>query len=555
MTNFSSLGGPWLLVFDNVKKTEDIIDYLPTFGNGAIIVTTRDRNIAVRLSPVRIDMEGFNVVEAESLLRLIVPQHQSSTLAAEVSEELGGLPLAITHVSHFVRLSGCSLDQLLSHLKTHTNRLFSNMSCASCIPYPLTLEKCCEASLSSLSEHTLYLFGVLVFFQVDEIPKTLLNRGCSQVFRLERFTDELELDVAIGSLEGSGLIDWTQNPAMQAFRIQRVLKLYTLGCPNTQPRHSKMFSDAVTLLSQVFPSRSPDGGTMFEQWAECVTWLPHVLSLKEAFPRVSKDELDITTGSKYLELICNCAYYMWECSTEGTEEVALHALDLCARGLECNQGSIIADVFTLLGSLELQGFHSRSRCLHQFQHVLDMRLSSLATVRGHTHTRRLQLANAYNNKGVALLVQGEHGQALALFQKSLDLKLELGNQETMPYEFGLSFFNISQVQAAQGLLNEALQNAEEALRLVEGNNGPDDHRSNQIRCTLANLLSLCDRMNEGLELHTRTLEIRSRVLSPRSNDIGVSYSGLSRVYHGMGRLDEALYYSFRLLLKRHANYS
>jgi tetratricopeptide (TPR) repeat protein len=47
-------------------------------------------------------------------------------------------------------------------------------------------------------------------------------------------------------------------------------------------------------------------------------------------------------------------------------------------------------------------------------------------------------------------------------------------------------------------------------------------------------------VDEGLAMHTDTLEIRKKVMGDTNNDTGVSYYGVACVYQKLGRLDDAL---------------
>ena len=139
-----------------------------------------------------------------------------------------------------------------------------------------------------------------------------------------------------------------------------------------------------------------------------------------------------------------------------------------------------------------------------------------------------------------MLANGDWQNAMASFQKSLDLKYQLGDEGTIPYDIAVSLYNICRVQMGLGMIDEAKSNAKRALELAEAHNGPDDFRTNQFRFTFADLLVASGKVQEGIDMHERTLDIRKRVMGPENNDTGVSYYGLSCVYQQAGRFEDAL---------------
>ena len=153
---------------------------------------------------------------------------------------------------------------------------------------------------------------------------------------------------------------------------------------------------------------------------------------------------------------------------------------------------------------------------------------------------RRMIANNYNNAGAARLVLEEYPEAMYLFQKSLDLKRTLGDESTIPYDIGVSLYNICRVQMGEGLVEEAKKNAKKALDLVESYNGPEDFRTMQFRFTYADLLVASAEVEEGLNIHEYTLDVRKRVMGNEHNDTGVSYYGLSCLYQQLGRFEDAL---------------
>ncbi|KAI1150932.1 hypothetical protein F4825DRAFT_424777 [Nemania diffusa] len=535
---------PWLLVFDNVEDIADLLQkYWPNSGRGAIVVTTRDRDNANRLGRHTINLEGFSSDEGALLLSSMDPHIPLNVHTSEIVKELGGLPLAICQMGCYIQQTECSLDQFLNLLRDRPHRLYSDESSTATLPYSNTLAKCCDLSIGLLQPSDLHLLGVIAFFQTDEVQESLLLDGCSQIPRLRHLSDQFEWNDAIRILTKHGLVERLKHRLDRALRMHRIIKNHTLQTLKSKGGNLWLdaFYDATHLLDAVFPSRPPDGGTMCKQWKECEIWLPHVISVKGAYAMARASAESIPRH--YLETLCNCSWYMWERGIDQALEFASESLRICDEILGHDQPHILrADTLTVLGALKMTDIRTRKECEFCFRKALEVREKCLSAQKQPTHNDRLQLANAFNNTGVSRLVLEEYDRALPLFQKALDIKYQLGDENSMPYDIGLSYYNICRVQMGQGLTRDALTNAKKAFELVEGSNGPDDFRTNQFRFTYADLLVESGEIEQGLRMHELTLEIRKRVMGVTNNDSGVSYYGLSCVYQKLGRLEDALIY-------------
>ncbi|KAF5228606.1 hypothetical protein FAUST_10974 [Fusarium austroamericanum] len=532
----------WLLVFDNVDDVDTVLSYWPHSGKGTIIVTTRDRDIAYRLGELNIELEGLSEDEGANLLGQIEPRMQSSQKAREVCDELGRMPLALCQMGSYIRQTQCNLDDFLRALRQHSDRLYSDQDSISSLQYSQTLATCCDLSIGLLSQQSMHLLGVLAFFQTDEVLETLITQGCSSVPRLEYLNDCLGWDNSIRTLAKHSLITRQSGTAGQVIRMHRVIKRRVFHILDSKMPDGRVisFADAAHLLSIAFPERPMDGSTMGKVWDECERWLPHVLSLRNEFARTQRPS--DTVPREYIEVLCNCAYFMWERGSINAVDVATHAL-ACTEELLGRDASdhVYADILTVCAALKMQNFQLRRESADLFERALVVRERYMATApHPLAHNNYRQLANSYNNTGVARLTLEQYSEALPLFNKSLEIKQTLGNEETIPYDFSISFYNICRVYMGHGWFYKALENAKKALELAEKSNGPNDFRVNQFRFTYADILVACEQVDQGLEIHKTTLAIRRAVMGNENNDTGVSLYGLSCVYQKMRQYENAL---------------
>ncbi|CAG7555135.1 unnamed protein product [Fusarium equiseti] len=538
------LAHDWLstTVFDNVDDVDAVLPYWPHSGKGTIIVTTRDRDIAHRLTELTIELEGLEESEGANLLGQFEPRIKSSQKAREVCDELGRMPLALCQMGSYIRQTQCNIDEFLQALSEQSERLYSDQASVSSLQYSRTLAVCCDLSIGLLSEQSIHLLSVLAFFQSDEVRETVVTQGCASVPRLQYLQGCLGWNDCVRTLAKHSLITRQDGPSGKVIRMHRVIKRRVLHILNGKAPESCLnaFEDAAHLLSLAFPQRPMDGGTMGKVWAECEIWLPHVLSLKNERARSQMCKAKIPR--EYIEVLCTCAYFMWERGSINAVEVATYALS-CTEELLGKDAydHVYADILTVVAALKMQNFNTRRESATLFEQALKARQRYMVTApHPHTHNDYRQLANSYNNTGVGQMILQEYSEALPLFEKSFEIKKTLGSEEIIPYDFAISHYNICRVYIGRGLLTKAFENSKKALDLAEKHNGPTDFRVNQFRFTYADMLVACGKVDEGLVIHEKTLETRRLVMGNENNDTGVSLYGMSCVYHQMRRHGDAL---------------
>ncbi|KAK9420145.1 putative NB-ARC domain-containing protein [Seiridium unicorne] len=533
---------PWLIVFDNVEDSGIVLDLWPNSGSGTIIITTRDDDVANRLAESKIELEGFQPDEGAALLRLVEPNITNPDLARCISHELGGLPLALCQMGSYIRQTRCNLADFLRTLQNHSERLYRDKASTRSLQYANNIATCCDLSFKQLPREGFHLLAVLAFFQTDEIQEALLTHGCSTIPRLQHLSGFLEWNNAVRMLTKNGLIERFETQHGHVIRIHRVIKRHVLHDLGNQspPLRQAALQDAIDLLNQKFPQRPPDGGTMSKHWRGCELWLPHVISLKDAFTWIRKVGENIPRA--YTEILVNCSYYMWERGSRNATAFTTHALRICEESLGNEGDPLLADVLTVRGALKMteSGLEKRGECADLFKRALHTRQLYMRVHPGPSRDDTRQLANAYHNMGVTCLTLEEWDDALPCFERSLQLKKTVGNEDSIPYDFAISFYNMCKVQIGKGSFDQALPMAKKAASLAERANGVEDYRTSQFRFAYAELLLACGRVSEGLEIHEMTLEIRERVMGMDNNDSGVSYYALSCAYQRLGRLNEAL---------------
>lgn len=136
--------GEWILVLDNVDddellrkpletriepqesaqyhaSTQSPLSYLLETSTGAIIITSRDKAVALKIAGHKkhlIDVQAMNMAEAILLMQRKLDLYAESTELLELVEELEFMPLAIIQATSYIthRSPRCSVSQYLEKL-------------------------------------------------------------------------------------------------------------------------------------------------------------------------------------------------------------------------------------------------------------------------------------------------------------------------------------------------------------------------------------------------------------------------------------------------------
>jgi len=153
--------------------------YWPRSTRGSIIVTSQDPQFAQTTSS-EICLKPFDRADGSKLLLRHLRKDESSTQSTDarrISDELGGLPLAIAHVAGYLAESRASLGDCLELLKERRNsaRIFSIAPPMTIFQYEKTLGTVWDVALQRLDRDALTLIQVLSMMNPDGVPEDMLR--------------------------------------------------------------------------------------------------------------------------------------------------------------------------------------------------------------------------------------------------------------------------------------------------------------------------------------------------------------------------------------------
>jgi len=270
----------WLMIVDNVDdritffedqsyKGKSLCEYIPQTPRGAIMYTTRNREIGVDLDSDRdpIEVPSMNVEDGRSLLGPKIRAQSTQDEQIELLEELVYLPLAITQAVAFMikrrktvrqylesyRQSDSTRIRLLGQRFLHhgrEQRPLESVATTFWISFNF---------IKSDTPRAARLLSIMSILDRQGIPDSLV---------LEDDEDSFDLDEAVGILDSFSLI--TRNPTGDASNMHRLVQVATRAwLLEYEGSAESTATDALKLLASRFPN-----GT-YENWSTCAMYLPH----------------------------------------------------------------------------------------------------------------------------------------------------------------------------------------------------------------------------------------------------------------------------------------
>ncbi|GAA3007220.1 tetratricopeptide repeat protein [Actinokineospora diospyrosa] len=190
-TWLSELKQPWLLILDNVPTAAALNGLVPARGNGHVLVTSQAGRWPKPDTVHRV--EPLETSAAVELLTTTTEDTDADT-AAELADELGGLPLALTQAAAFTATTGIGLADYLRFYRDRSADLQADNQPDD---YPHTVATTWLLAIERLSPLAREVLDTIAYLAPDAIPTSVLHPLAD---------DELTLVRAIGELLSHSLI-------------------------------------------------------------------------------------------------------------------------------------------------------------------------------------------------------------------------------------------------------------------------------------------------------------------------------------------------------------
>ena len=474
---------PWLLIFDNADDLSLIPSYLPSRGNGSILLTTRANAVGALASSVEVDCLGL--MEGTQLLlrraqRFVHVSAEEIDEARNIVVALAHFPLALDQAGAYIEETGCSIYDYFQLYQKHRYALLARRG-KQATHYPESVATSWSLSFERIEQKNpaaAELLRLCAFLAPDHIPEELLTEGAPywppvlQDAAADRFAfnDMLEALLAYSFVKRL-----SENRLLSIHRLVQVVQMERMT-----PQEQRL-------------------------WAERV-----VLAVNTVFPREPKDEVAVWPQcQRYLEQVLACNTLIEEHQLllpEAAEVLERTGIYLCERAL-----------YTLAEPL--------------YQRALRIREQQV----GETHP---QVAIALNGLAQLYYEQGKYAEAESLRQRALRI-LELQAGEMHPHEMVIALNGLAFVYAEQGKYAQAELLYQRALRIWEQQVGSEHPQKAYLLHGLAFVYAEQGKYVEAELLYQRALRIREQQLGLEHLKVAIVLNGLAQLYYEQGKYVEA----------------
>ncbi len=559
----------WFLIYDNVENFSDIQKYFPTdskvWGNGRIIITTKDSNIASNSYVNHILLVG-ELSEKEKLnLFMNVMTHGSSypLLSAQKQHVHGFLtklppfPLDISTAAYYLKATNIYYDEYIERLHKHDVNFEDTQEniIKESTEYTKTRQKIILLTVEKLININKDFKDLLLFIALldsQEIPRDLL----------EKFKSNFIVDSFIYNLKKYSLI--TNESSMRSilcFSIHRSMQAISLACLsnilNSNEKNQIIQNISYSLKKYTNDVISTEDFSKFKLVINhCATFLNQKIILDETIKKEIESEL-------------GCIYFYL-----GDYKKAIEILDESLSDLNKHKSTNynqIARILSYLGMIyEEQGDYKKAK---------DLLEESLAIYRKHLPENHVGIARTLSYLGLAHKDLREDRtakelleQALSIYRKHLpenhvgiaralsylgincrehgDYKkaVELLEESTAIYKKYLpeNFTFIAQILSYLGIVYRELGNYKKAIELLEESTAiykkylPENHLDVAVNLMyLGSAYRELGNYKKAIELLEESIDIYKKYISEDNIDLADALTYLGENYREVGNYKKA----------------
>jgi tetratricopeptide (TPR) repeat protein len=530
--------GRWVIVLDNVDDgrvffpdasipqlhgdgSTPLATYLPQSANGCILLTSRNKDVAYRLTGHVNNVQEVKSMDTELGVQLFCNKLgiQDHPHAIALVQALEGIPLAITQATAYITQRTITVQMYLDRLQENGEkkaRLLLNDAGdlrrdASASHSVITTWQISFEHIRTIRPSAADLLSLMSLFNSQGIPQWILRK--SKPSYSDSRVGDIEFEDDIEMLKAFCLISETTEKLIALHALVQYSTRFWLNMFGTTHKWERTF---LVLMNQEFPD-----GT-YQQWTLGQELFPHVARLHEAEP--IEDLLE-----NWASLLTNVACYVHQ---RGDNTMARH---IAEKTVETKQRLFGDSSLSTLRSQETLGLIIRA------QGDYDMAESLLLAV-FNGRRKELGVRNSSTLRGQANLAaisydRGNYKEAEEMYQKVLRaFQRKLGHQHSDTLRV---LSNLALAIQAQGRYKNAQDMHQRVLqgrRAVLGERHPD---------TLASLHSMAlglqrqGKASSAEELNRLALGGYQKELGEHHPDTLSSMNNLGVIYRERSEYQEA----------------
>jgi tetratricopeptide (TPR) repeat protein len=520
----------WLLVFDNVSDFSTIRDFIARCGDGYVLMTTRMQAIRGIAKPIKLDkmlteegalllLRSAHRINEQAQLEKAKPSDLASALT--ISNELGGLPLALEHASAFIEENFLSPEDYLhlyrqegKKIRAWHGELAEKEQPSVTITFSLAFE-----SVAAMNAASADLLRLCAFLSPDAIPEEVLIEGYNSLgdnIKSVATNDFLRTEMIKAAARLSLL---TRDPDAKTLSIHLLVQdVLRDGMDNETQR--MWVERAVFALNRAFAERD-----YFQNWSQCWRLLPHLQACKKLIEGWRLGSMEAG------QLMHKAGAFLWERARYAEAEEFL----ILAKEIRQKQpGKEYSDLARTLH--QLADLYREEGKLKEAEQLYQRELSLWENVKEEDY--RLDLSRCLH--GLALLYRGwrSYEKAEPLFTRAIPIRLNLlgeNDLHTAWLQGDLGEFYCSMQRYDEG--RPLLERAIEVIKAAP--NGGPEHPL--VGLYLRDLGGYCkrDEPEEAEKLLAQAVEIQKKVYGSNHLHVAKTIYFFAELYQRERRYSEA----------------
>jgi tetratricopeptide (TPR) repeat protein len=518
----------WLLVLDNVEEYEIVRDLTRKADARRyhhIILTTQRQALGgiarQRVLPMDRNQGALLLLRRANRLdanaALSDADSQQAALAREISDEVGGLPLALDQAGAYIEENASALNDYQMLLRERTNDLLDRRGGLD--SDHLSVAKTFLTSfvkLEKLNPAAPEILQIAAFLPPDAIPEEIFTKGEAE-FRPElsaTASDAWKWNEAIGAALKYSLLE--RDPEKKLLAVHRMVQA-VLKSQMSDEKQKLTAEQAVRAVNAAFPS------VEFGRWTNCERLVPSAQTC------ATLAEEQGLSSPELARLLSQAGYFLSE-RARNVEAEPLYRKSLAlAERLYGSDDTEVAIGLNNLAAL-LKETNRSKEAEPLMRRALEIDEKSI----GSDHPK---IAIRLSNLASLLQDTNRLQEAEPLMLRALEIDERSYGPDHPNVARDLS--NLAQLLQATDRLKEAEPLMRRALEIDERAYGPD-HPNVAIRLSnLASLLKTTNRLNEAEPLMRRALESDEKSLGSEHPNVAIRLNNLARLLMDTNRLKEA----------------
>jgi tetratricopeptide (TPR) repeat protein len=581
----------WLLILDNADEPKVVREFLPTKCDGHMLLTTRAQALGGLAQRIEVDtftpelgalflLRRAALIAADGALDDALQSDRE--VALQISEELGGLPLALDQAGAYIEETQCCLSDYLSLYRTRRAEvlkerggLFDDHPDSVATTWALSFDRVNEQSAVAAD-----LLRLCAFLAPDAIPEEIITAGAENLGPVLQAVanDPLALNKAIAALGAYSLI--RRDSAEKTLSIHRLVQAVLRDAISAE--ETKVWVERTVLtVSEACPA------VEFAMWPQWERFLPHALVCADLAEREHVNSREVGyllyRMASYLhargryeervEELYQLTLVIWE-QQLGPEDLLVacvlndlanlyqergneyeaekcykHALNICEWQLKYHSDS----KYTLLNkaishnNLAILYFEREENDKEAMSHYHE----TLIICEQQLEPEEILVAYVQHNLANLHREMREYDKAEGLYLEASQILSKQSRERR--YEVAHQHYGLAELCRAQGNYQQAKERYEEALKIWQEQLGPEHPLVAHPLNGLAELYRAQGNYQQAEECYKGALTIWQKQLGSEHPQEASSLNGLAEIYQAQKIYEQAeeCYREALSILKRH----